>query len=88
VQESIQNSLKHARCSHIYIRLEVTEQALKLGIQDDGGGFNTARPEHAGSGLRNMKKRAAILNASFSVTSSIGGGTLVLLTAPRNNLKL
>lgn len=75
-QEFIQNSMKHAQCENIFIKLNTCEEILwKLELRDDGIGFNTEEISSNGIGLTNMKNRAAILGAEFSLDSIRNKGT-------------
>ena len=83
VQEFLQNSLKHARCTSINISVEYAESRLKIIASDDGVGFDTGG-EYSGIGLENMRKRAELIGAQFSVSSILNKGTeinLILATA-------
>jgi signal transduction histidine kinase len=76
VQESIQNSLKHARCKNISITIEKKQVPFVLCISDDGTGFDTeAAGQSQGVGLKNIKKRAGIIGAELLQISTPGKGT-------------
>lgn len=84
-QEFLQNSLKHARCNNIMIRLYSSpETFLTLTIQDDGVGFDYDQLTSDGIGLKNMKKRSEIIGGQFNLESSPGFGTTltILLNGP------
>lgn len=75
-QEFIQNSIKHANCKNIFIKLNTSEDILwELHIKDDGIGFDKATIKSNGIGLTNMKNRAAIIGADFSLESQENSGT-------------
>ncbi len=77
-QEFIQNSIKHAQCSNIFIKLETTdEEGWKLAIRDDGVGFDTQNTLSNGIGLTNMRNRASIIDAEFTLHSRENEGTFV-----------
>ncbi len=86
-QEALNNIARHARASHVALRLRVADEALRLEIADDGQGF--AADEHlsadrmlAGYGLAGMRDRAAGIGAALDVTSAPGSGTRVTLRVP------
>jgi signal transduction histidine kinase len=84
-QEFLQNSLKHARCHKIMIRLYSSpETFLTLTLQDDGIGFDYDTLTSDGIGLKNMKKRAEIIGGKFSLESKPGSGTTltIILNGP------
>lgn len=75
-QEFIQNSIKHANCQNIFIRLNTSEDNLwELSLKDDGVGFDSTRTSSNGIGLTNMKNRAAIIGADFRFESKENTGT-------------
>jgi signal transduction histidine kinase len=84
-QEFLQNSLKHAHCNNIMIRLSSSPEIfLSLTIQDDGLGFDYHKITSDGIGLKNMKKRAEVIGGKFSLESKLGFGTTitVILNGP------
>ncbi|KQR93779.1 histidine kinase [Chryseobacterium sp. Leaf180] len=80
VQEFIQNSIKHSNCKAIHINLESSENLLwKLSIKDDGKGFSEDLIKSNGIGLSNMRKRAEIIKADFSLNSKENEGTEIII---------
>jgi len=88
-QESLNNTLKHAGASRINITLQYSEQLFNLTIEDDGMGFS---PEelagNAGSGLKNMENRAAMMGAETMLYSSPGKGCSLTVTLNPNKKQL
>jgi signal transduction histidine kinase len=87
VHEAFSNILRHARASRVSVRLTCSRRQLQLEIGDDGVGFDQAAAagrERTGraQGLRNMRQRADLLNASLTVRSARGRGTELSLTMP------
>ncbi|WP_172284310.1 sensor histidine kinase [Chryseobacterium sp. LAM-KRS1] len=83
-QEFIQNSIKHAHCKNIFINLNTSSEALwELNIQDDGIGFDRTNIRSNGIGLTNMKNRAEIIGADFTLESLKNKGTTVNITLKR-----
>lgn len=75
-QEFIQNSIKHSSCKNIFINLNTSEDVLwELNLRDDGIGFDSNHIKSNGIGLTNMKNRAAIIGAEFSLESHENSGT-------------
>ncbi|MET3537607.1 sensor histidine kinase [Chryseobacterium limigenitum] len=75
-QEFIQNSIKHAKCKNIFINLNTSDESLwELNIKDDGLGFDRSKITSNGIGLTNMKNRAEIIGADFSLESQKNLGT-------------
>ena len=88
VQEAVNNALKHAGAEHCWIDVQETDDKLIATVRDDGKGFDPdvvrAEYESRGSwGMLSMSERATLIEATVSIASKPGKGTLVTLTAPR-----
>jgi signal transduction histidine kinase len=83
-QEFIQNSIKHSKCKNILINLNTSEESLwELNIKDDGVGFDKLHTKSNGIGLTNMKNRAEIIGANFSLESQKNVGTILNIILKR-----
>lgn len=85
VHEAFSNILRHARASHVTVRLAASRRRLTLEIADDGIGFAPDRPAagaESGQGLPNMRRRAELLRAQLEIRSAPGRGTSLSLTMP------
>lgn len=82
VQESLNNIIKHSKAKSVEISIENDNGVVKLVIKDDGQGF---APEAVGTnksrgfGLKGMAERARLLGGTYSVKSSSGEGTIVIV---------
>ena len=70
IQEILNNILKHADATEISIQMNYTGTDFILDITDNGKGFNPEATSNlsikeAGSGLRNLQKRAQLVGASL-----------------------
>lgn len=84
VQEIISNTIKHAEAKKVSIELVRHDEELILIIEDDGRGFDTAKTENHGIGLKNIATRVEYLNGNVNFDSSIGKGTSVVIEIPLN----
>lgn len=76
VQECIHNSIKHAKGSELNVTLYYNEDDIEITVKDNGIGFKTNMDAtKKGIGLLNMKGRAELINATFSLTSVQNEGT-------------
>ena len=74
-QESLNNTLKHARATHLKIMLQYHTDLFILTLEDDGSGFSAETLENkSGSGLRNIENRAALIGGTATINSSPGKG--------------
>lgn len=82
IQESVNNALKHAQATHIWITLERKGTVYTASIQDDGKGFDisSAREsatKRASFGLKNFSERAQMIGGNVELDSEPGQGTTV-----------
>ncbi len=82
-QEALNNTAKHARASHVELRLESAGEALVAEIRDDGAGFDAGGQFPGHLGLRSMRERASRLGGAVEIISSAGQGTIVRAMIPR-----
>jgi signal transduction histidine kinase len=76
VQEIIHNSIKHAKGSKLDVTIMYNTDNVEITITDDGIGFDADQDsENKGIGLYNMKGRAELIKAEFSLTSIQNKGT-------------
>lgn len=80
-QEALANVARHSGATRVEVRAEPDAQRLILRIRDNGHGFDTARANQQGVGLRSMRERIEGLGGTFQVSSSVGG-TRVELSVP------
>lgn len=83
VQEAVNNAVRHARTSHIAVRLRGAEEGeLRVEILDDGIGYE-AKGRRPGSGIDNMRTRAQLISARFEIgRADTDGGTIVRIVLP------
>jgi signal transduction histidine kinase len=85
VQEAINNAVRHGQAQSINVRLAQLERALCIEVEDDGHGIADTK-SRAGHGIDNMRTRARLISARFSIARNPsiagGGGTCVRLTLP------
>ncbi|MGA5196370.1 sensor histidine kinase [Streptomyces exfoliatus] len=75
VQESLTNVTRHAGARTVRVTLDWGADAVRLRIEDDGGGAPEGRP--LGSGVRGMAERARALGGELTAQNGDGGGFLV-----------
>jgi signal transduction histidine kinase len=81
LQESIQNSIKHANANSIFINFEVLENTIITTIEDDGLGFDTQKSKK-GIGVKNITSRVKQLNGDWEIHSTQGKGTKIVIKVP------
>lgn len=83
-QEILNNIVKHARAKNIDILITYTAALFRIEVKDDGKGFDvvavTEHPDKQDSnGLKNLRNRAAIINADLTINSQPNIGTTIII---------
>jgi len=86
-QEVFNNIVKYAKATSVTVIISYSTDHMLLEINDNGVGFNIAlaiqqSAEKESTGLLNIKKRAKLINAGFSINSEEGKGTTVKIVIP------
>lgn len=82
LQEAVNNAVSHAGAASVTVGLALEEGALLLTVTDDGIGLGTAR-RRGGAGIDNMRTRARLVGARFSIGPGPGRrGTELRLLLP------
>ena len=79
--EALQNVVKSAQASRVWVRLEGSPGSLFFQVEDDGRGFDMNSVER-GAGLQNMIDRVEALGGTLELVSAPGIGTRVSATLP------
>ena len=82
-QEALNNIAKHARASHVNMKLKRNENIVTLEVTDNGKGFIFDPVCFAQrNGLQNMRERTQLLQGEFSINSEPGKGTTIIVSIP------
>jgi len=82
VREAFSNSLRHSHATTRSVNLCRDDRGISLMIADNGVGFDITHLINGGHGLANMKARAAMISAEFTVDSALGRGTSITVQIP------
>ena len=82
VKETLNNVVKHAHATEVFLRVTTDENHLHWEIADNGRGFSVAPDNALADGLRNLSKRLAEIGGACALTSQPGAGTTVTFTVP------
>ncbi len=77
-KEIMHNSLKHGTPTHTYLDLERQNGMLTVRFGDDGTGFDPAKGNGHGHGLRNVRRRAELIHAQAGFRTNGTGTTFEL----------
>lgn len=79
-QEALTNIARHAHVKEANITLTIDQDHLQLSISDSGRGFDTRDVlEHTSNGISGMEERIALAGGTFSLQSTLGEGTSILV---------
>jgi len=88
IQEALTNISKYAEAKRAFISLTRLPESMEIVIEDNGKGFST-EPEKkkgglvkGGLGLFGIGERVSGVGGSFSITSTLGVGTRLIVKIP------
>ena len=73
-KEAINNIVKHAEASMVWVHVSRSKDTIHIGIEDNGKGFDVAE-ESNGNGLANFRDRADEAGIQLFIESEKGKGT-------------
>ncbi|WP_238015699.1 DUF4118 domain-containing protein [Dactylosporangium sp. AC04546] len=79
VAEALTNAARHAHPTVVQVRAAARDDTLHVSIHDDGAG---GADPHLGTGLTALRDRIEALGGSLTITSPVGGGTLLRAAIP------
>ena len=87
LQETLNNTAKHAHATNIDIKLIYTYPFLLLKIEDDGVGFKYVKSEMKATGrnklgLPGIIERVSMLGGELIINTNKGEGTKILIKVP------
>ena len=86
-QEAVANAVRHSGASEVQISAKLNGDGLELRVEDNGRGMPPASAKRGdGMGLRTMRYRAQVLQASLAVEPRPTGGTMVVCRLKLQNL--
>lgn len=82
VKEALNNALKHAHASDVWLRLKATEGSLHINVEDNGTGILTKSNGRQGNGIPNMRNRVVPHGGELEIANREGSGTRVAIRLP------
>ncbi|GAA4320465.1 hypothetical protein GCM10023115_47500 [Pontixanthobacter gangjinensis] len=86
LQEFFSNVIKYAGASQLWVKFSYKEGYMEISAEENGRGFDIEQ-QQLGSGLLNMRSRAAMIGANLTLNSSVGKGTSLYLRYPTKTIK-
>ncbi|HYF32641.1 MAG TPA: sensor histidine kinase [Chitinophagaceae bacterium] len=85
-QEILNNIITHSKAKTVDVNLDFQPHRFSLTVADDGEGFDVEKLDceetNLGLGVRNMKNRAILIGANFTLNSILGKGTKAAVDLP------
>jgi PAS domain S-box-containing protein len=78
LQEQLNNVIKHAAATTVWISLASRDGKVEFSIKDDGGGFDKNQ-KRSGVGLQNIGSRTELFNGKMRIDSEPGKGCLLTI---------
>ena len=82
VKEALNNIVKHAGATEVWMRSDINETALNIIVEDNGRGFAQAPDDALADGLRNMRNRMTEIGGDCQIEGRPGSGTKVTVRMP------
>jgi signal transduction histidine kinase len=85
LREALRNALTHAAPRLVKVAVDVSPEALRASVHDDGRGFvprDAERRHPATAGLASMRERTALIGGMLTISSAPARGTYVDLYVP------
>lgn len=83
IQELVTNIIKHAEAKNATINISAYDKNLNLIIEDNGKGFDMNKVNlNSGMGISSIKTRVEHLEGTFTVDSTLGKGSSVIIYIP------
>jgi two-component system, NarL family, sensor histidine kinase LiaS len=82
LQESVSNTLRHAKAGKLEVLLIKRDQMVIMRIEDDGIGFQTEETKAGSYGLQNMHERALEIGGTLKIVSVKNKGTRLEVKVP------
>lgn len=83
ITQLIANTLKHAQASRIELCFRPNDQNIEINYSDNGKGFDLiVLNAKQGIGMQNIKSRLQMINAVYTLTTSLNNGFKMDITCP------
>lgn len=84
IQEVLNNIVKHAEATTVFVILEKSASSIKIMVKDNGKGFDffKAKAENKSLGMKTILERSKIINSKLEIDTNFGKGTIVKLIIP------
>ena len=82
IQELLSNAARHSQATLIKVNVDITDNLVRVGVDDNGKGFDIDSVQGKNLGLNLIRERTEMLGGNFEVDSATGKGTRVMFSLP------
>lgn len=83
IQELLYNTTRHSQATSAKVQVDVGESFIKVTVDDDGRGFDTALIDQGGGmGLKVIRDRVEMMGGKIEIDSVIGQGSRTIFELP------
>lgn len=82
IQELLSNAARHSQGTLIKVNVDLTEDLIRVGVDDNGKGFDIDAVQEQNFGLKLIRERTEMLGGTFEIDSAAGKGTRVMFSLP------
>jgi two-component system sensor histidine kinase DegS len=82
IQELLGNAARHSQATLIKINVDLTDDLIRVGVDDNGKGFDTDAVQGKNLGLKLIRERTEMLGGTFEIDSAMGKGTRIMFSLP------
>jgi two-component system sensor histidine kinase DegS len=82
IQELLGNAARHSQATLIKINVDLTDDLIRVSVDDNGKGFDTDSVQGKNLGLKLIRERAEMLGGTFEIDSAMGKGTRIMFSLP------
>jgi len=82
IQELLGNAARHSQATLIKINVDLTDDLIRVSVDDNGKGFDVDTVQEQNLGLKLIRERTEMLGGTFEIDSAMGKGTRVMFSLP------
>jgi two-component system sensor histidine kinase DegS len=82
IQELLSNAARHSQATLIKVNVDITDNLVRVGVDDNGKGFDIDSVQGKNLGLKLIRERTEMLGGNFEVDSATGKGTRIMFSLP------
>jgi two-component system sensor histidine kinase DegS len=82
IQELLGNAARHSQATLLKINVDLTDDLIRVSVDDNGKGFDTDAVQGQNLGLKLIRERSEMLGGTFEIDSAMGKGTRVMFSLP------